>query len=441
MTFTIPGGYGQAPIHLTAGEGRLARPLYRFTGTVSVGYDDNILTTPTRSPGTPATKVTQLVSPGVAEHTEQQPVQHPDGSIFIETVVVPATAPVTRTVDVPGQDGPKRVGSIVARGTAGVDIQFATRRTVVTFDLSVGDDYNFDRPGTKSDYNANLSLAFLHKFTPRLQVTANVSGAYQTQPNLAQVNTSTNSNVGPYITFNGKADASYRLFPRFTTVTSISYSTVFYETPAQQANTFGTTTFGTELRYLFSPRITLVGEARYSSVSYATDQTRDSSSDFLLGGADFALSRRFSGTLRVGEQIRTFANSGTGKSAPYLELTSSYNLTRTDILAANARFGFEEPPDIHTSVSVFRGGITLSHAFSPRLSSVLSLNLVHEVSTNELTSISSKQDTVEANAGINYTLSRHWSFGLNYTYTTLFSGGPASDYFRNRLFLNANYTF
>ena len=48
---------------------------------------------------------------------------------------------------------------------------------------------------------------------------------------------------------------------------------------------------------------------------------------------------------------------------------------------------------------------------------------------------------MEANAGLNYTLSRHWSFGLNYTYTTLFSAGPASDYFRNRIFLTGNYTF
>ena len=270
------------------------------------------------------------------------------------------------------------MGSIVARGSAGVDIQFATRRTVVTFDLGGGRRLLFRPPGKKSDYNANLSSRVSPQVHPALQVTANVSAAYQTQPNLAQVNTSTMANVGPYITFNGKADASYRLLPRFTTVTSVSYSTVFYEAAAEKANTFGTTTFGTELRYLFSPRITLVAEGRYGSTSYAQNPTLDSHSDFLLGGADFAFSRRFSGTLRAGEEVRTFVESGGSKSAPYMELTSSYNLTRTDILAANARFGFEEPPDVNTTVSVFRGGISLSHAFTPRLSSVLSLNLVQK---------------------------------------------------------------
>jgi hypothetical protein len=41
-----------------AGEGRLARPKFRYTGSVSFGYDDNILQTPTNSPGTPDTVVT-----------------------------------------------------------------------------------------------------------------------------------------------------------------------------------------------------------------------------------------------------------------------------------------------------------------------------------------------------------------------------------------------
>jgi len=441
VSFTIPGNYGQAPIRLTAGEGRLARPLFRFTGSVGVGYDDNVFQTPTRAPSVPQQVVKEVVSPAVPAHTEQIQVQQNDGTVVTETIEVPPTPATTTNVTIPGVAAQKRQGSLVSRATAGWDVQFATRRTVFTFDLSGGDDYYWDRPGTKSDYNGNLSLAYLHKFSPRLQVSANVAASYQTQPNLGAVNTPTNNNVGPYLNLNSKGDITYRWLPRFSTVSSVSYSTVYYTDSSQQANTFDTTTFGTELRYLYSPRLTLVGEGRYSVISYENDSTRSSDAYFLLGGADISLSRRFFATIRFGAEDRTFTDTDSSKTSPYFELTANYNLTRTTSLSANAHYGFEEPPNATTTVKTFRGGLTLSHAFTPRLSTSLALNLVNQVTTDELTGIKSTQNTAESNLGLYYTLSRKWSFSLNYTYDVLFSGGPSVDYYRNRIFLTANYTF
>jgi len=440
VTYVIPGTYGSAPIRLTAGEGRLARPLFRFTATLGGGYDDNVLQTATRSPGVPARIIERTIAPATAAHTQVVQVEQADGNTVPETVEIPAAPATTVGVTVPGTPAPKRQGSFVNRGNVGTDVQFADRTTVFTLDLNAGADYYWERPGQKTDYNGTLALAFLHKFTPLLQTTANVNASYITQPNLGLVNTPTTNNVGPYLNFNARGDVSYRLMPRFSTVLSVSYATTYYTVPAQEINTFGTTTFGAELRYLFSPLLTMVGEVRYSSIDYANDSARTGTSDYLLGGVDLTLSRRLSATIRVGEQIRSFDGGGS-TSSPFLELSSTYALSRTTSLTWNAHFGLEEPPDPTTTVQVLRSGLTLSQSLTPRVSSNLAFNLVHELSTEELTNVQSVQNTAEVSIGLTYSLSRRWTFSLSYTYDVLFSAGVASDYYRNRIFLTGNYAF
>ena len=207
------------------------------------------------------------------------------------------------------------------------------------------------------------------------------------------------------------------------------------------ANSFSQITYGVQLRYLFSPLLTLVGEGRYSPISYPSNPTLDGDSYYLLLGTDLTLSRRLSATIRLGEQIRSFEEAGVSKSSPFLEFSSTYALSRATSLQWNAHYGLEEPPDEITTVEVLRTGLTLSEALTPRLICNLTSNLVREVSTNDLNSLQSVQNTFEANIGLTYTLSRRWTFSLNYTYDVLFSAGAAQDYYRNRIFLTSNYAW
>jgi len=489
VTYTIPGTYGQPPIRLTAGEGRLARPLYRFTATVGLGYDDNVLQTPTRAEGTPSRVVTELVVPNspahtqqvqvmqangnlvtetievpagptayVPAHTQQQVVQQADGNFVTETVEVPATPANLEHVTIPGTPPQPRVGSAVTRANAGMDVQFANRATVFTFDLNGGEDYYWSRPGTKADYNGTLALAFLHRLSPLAEVTANINGSYITQPNLALINTPTSNNAGPFLNLNARGDFSYRLLPRLSSVLSVSYSATDYFNSSGQAtstpvipgqanstpttaNSFSQITYGVQLRYLFSPLLTFVGEGRYSPISYPSNPTLDGDSYFLLVGTDLTLSRRLSATIRMGEQIRSFEEAGVSKSSPFLEFSSTYALSRATSLQWNAHYGLEEPPDEITTVEVLRTGLTLSEALTPRLIANLTSNLVREVYTNDVSSVQTVQNTFEANIGLTYTLSRRWTFSLNYTYDVLFSAGVAEDYYRNRIFLTGNYAW
>ena len=51
------------------------------------------------------------------------------------------------------------------------------------------------------------------------------------------------------------------------------------------------------------------------------------------------------------------------------------------------------------------------------------------------------QDTVDATIGLHYTASRRWGFNLSYTYTMVIGPEDFNDYYRQQLFLGAEFQF
>jgi hypothetical protein len=223
--------------------------------------------------------------------------------------------------------------------------------------------------------------------------------------------------------------------------TSLSYSSLLYQEKEQEGANFTDTTLGLELRYLYSPRFTLIGETRYSSISYATSADRDSTTAFFLIGGDWRLSNRTSVTLRLGEAMRTFDLTGKTSSSPYFEGTLNYRLGPASVLAMNTRFGFEEPQDASSEVQAFRLGINFTQFFSPRLRGSLGFTGIHRTTTNDELELETTQDTLDMNMGFEYSFSRHWTFTGSYTFTLVVTSEGQSDYYRNRLFLGFEYEF
>ena len=239
-------------------------------------------------------------------------------------------------------------------------------------------------PGQKYEYTGNLSLIYLRRITSRAQFTATVDASYQVQPDVTQVNAPTSNNRGAYIVANAKADLSYRLTPRFSSVTSVSYRTIYYVEEQENSNSYEETTFGTELRYLFSPRLTLLGELRYASVLHDENPELDTATYTLLVGGELTLSRRFSATLRVGEAVQTYeTGDGEAGSAPYLEAVLRYRVSRATTVSWNARYGYEVAGTADSELIVFRTGLAISHVFTPRLQGAITLNYSRSSSTLE----------------------------------------------------------
>jgi hypothetical protein len=492
-TFSVPASYGRSPQQFTVGEGRLARPRFRFTGNVAMGYDDNILQTPTRGQSTQDQKFLVLKKEAVPATLMEVVVPSGDPMVpnSTKTVVVPGEEAEFRTETIRGTPPPQRLGSWVSRTDVGWDVQFASRRTLFTFDLKGGTDYYWERPGKKYEYTGSLALVYLRKLTGRAQFTLSANMNYQAQPDFSQVNAPTSNNRGSYLTTNVKADLSYRLTPRFSTVTSVAYNSLSSMEKAQQSSDYGETTFGTELRYLFSPRLTLLGELRYSSDIHKDNPALDTNTYFVLAGGELTLSRRFTATLRLGESIQTYSESGGKNSAPYAEATLFYRLGRGTTVQWNGRYGYEEAGAPDTQVLVYRSGLSLAQVFNPRFQGSLALNLVRSTSTtttktstsnaasvNSSTASASSsgtdtagtatgtattnpvsttaaetrtkketittelvQDTIDATLSFQYILSRHWSLNLSYSYTMLLAPEDTGDYYRQRLFLGAEYQF
>jgi len=460
-TFSVPGFYGRGTQSFTVGEGRLARPRFRFSGNISLGYDDNVFQTPTHGGSIPTQKVQVQETAGSPAGSVQVLVPSGDPNVpdSVQTVQIPAVAPKFRTVTIPGVPEAQRIASWITKTDAKWDVQFANRRTLFTFDVGAGVDYYWNRPGKKQEYTGNLSLIYLRKLTGRAQFTAEVDASYQSQPDYSQPNTPTSSNVGSYLSGNVKADLSYRLTPRISTVTSVSYNTILYQEKTQSADNYGTTTFGTELRYLFSPRFTLGGELRYSSDAHGNSAVLDTTSFYALIGGELTLSRRFFASLRVGEVVQEFSDSGDSASSPYLEAALNYRITQQTILSFNGRYGYEEAGAANTRNMVARGGLQLTQIFTPRFQGVLSLNLLRSTSTStaEVSDVGaatstnstkthsvttdSVQDTIDTSLGLYYTLDRHWSLNLTYSYTMVLGPVSTADYYRQRVFLGAAYQF
>ncbi len=455
-TFAIPGLYGRGPQEFVAGQGRLARPRFRFSVGASVGFDDNVFQTPTNAQGIPDQTVQVLVSPATPDTTAE--VTIPSGDPLVpdrmETVVVPGARARFRNERIPGIPAPERTSSLITRTNVEWNVQMATRRDLFTFDFQGSAGYYWDRPGDKTDYTATLALIYLRKLTARAQFSANLNASYQTQPDFSQINSPTNNAGGEFLSTNAKADLSYRLTPRFSTVTSVAYNGIHFVEKAQEASNYGETTFGTELRYLFSPRLTLLGELRYSSSMYAKDEARNTTTYFALAGGELRLSRRFVATLRVGEALQTFEESGEKSSSPYVEGTLSYLLARGTALQWNVRYGFEESDSAASERIVARTGLSLTQIFSPRFQGSLALNLLRGITTTDsevvtdLDSLRTEslttedvQDTIDSTLSFQYVLSRKWSFNLSYSYTMVFGPDELNDYYRQRVFVGAEYLF
>ena len=125
-SFTLPGFYGSSATTYTAGSGRLARPRFRYSVNMAVGYDDNVLQTPT-SPGPAQQVLVELPTADTVEPIFETRTRIGQGGLPQQFQVVVGF----RTV--PGKparfetiEPPERVGSFFTRGTVGFDMQIFT---------------------------------------------------------------------------------------------------------------------------------------------------------------------------------------------------------------------------------------------------------------------------------------------------------------------------
>ena len=243
-----------------------------------------------------------------------------------------------------------RIGSGYDDLNLNIGSHIGNQRSRLDGDLALGFAYYWNRPGRSVDPNISLNLNSSYKLTPRLMLSLSSNLAYQAQPNFAIAGAAT-QNVGNYFFGSNQISLGYEWTPRFSTVTSYSLTSYWYDnsTEATQQNRLEHL-IGEQLRYMLFPTATLVGEYRFGYISYQTSNTAssgtpntDSYSHFLLAGADATLSPRLSFTFRGGAEIRTFLTpGGMEKTFPYAESTLGYEYRPSCFFQWYNRLGLEQ---------------------------------------------------------------------------------------------------
>ena len=452
-SYTAPSFYGAPRQVLTPGEGRFARPRYRYTVSLGMGFDDNTQQTPDRE-DIPDQVVRQIIpaEPEIATfRTERQflgfgrvgPPGNPQivplyRTVQRKVVLRPAQPEQVIETPVPGFDFADRNASVVSRLDGHVDVQWANTREVFTMDLRAGAEYYWNRESDPLEFNGSLAATYLRRLTPRMQFTGNASLSYQSQPDYSQVNVvDTPGAGGSYFVGNVKLDLSYRWAARFSTVTSVTGNGILYE-GVQSGSSFYEFGIGNEFRYTQSRRTTWVLEARYSQLQYLELAEGAINTLFLLLGSDWTVSRRLRTTVRLGEALRTFEQGGKA-SSPYGELGVVYQPSRRDQFSLSARYGFEQTARAEQQNIVGRFSGAYTRTFNPRFQGSLSANYVR----NSLTSgeVESSSEIYDAALALNYMFTRRFSMNARYSYTLSKTDTGFNDYDRSRFFLTGEYEF
>lgn len=450
-SFALPGFYGQGTTRYYGGSGRLGRPDFDLSLSFGFGYDDNIFQA--SSDGVPTILPAALLPDAPRDDAGNPIVEQPKIRRIIFPVQMFGDAglkffkyrarfetiePEEKLAEIP-PDEPK--SSFFTTSSIKLEMQQYTRRSLLTVDASVGRTFYLDKDEDPVDYNGNFSTSFLYKITPRLQLTAQVNIAYLSQPDLSRANTPERQIRGDIINSLGRFDLTYRLTPRTSTTTSVSYFGNRYTEKVEQISNYDQWTLGLQANYLWKPRLTLIVEARHATTAYPNNKNLDSDTNFLLVGGEFVLNQRISGSLRFGGTLKTFKTSGDSQVAPYLESSLVYRSTARSSVTWTNRFGFEESNSPDEERLVYRSTINYAYAFTPRLSGSASINLLHEISTNKVADSEFTQDTFDAALGLGYQWTKDFNVYGNYTFTIVNSNTGTQDYIRNRISFGGQITF
>ncbi len=385
--FSIPGGYGNAPLNFTPGQGHFDRPAVQFNTTVQQSYDDNIYSS--------------------------------SGASGLNPIK----------------------GSMMTNLSEGVSLLLSQGRTGLSLDANAGAQYVWDRDGDKLTPVFGLDTIYAYRLSPRTQLSVQLGAVYQTQSSYNSLNGLTDSNGKPYLTGNMKVDLLYRWTPRISLDTTyVAYGTYYTDSDYQDSNHINQI-IGESVRYSWSRNVTAILEGRVGQDTYDHSGS-DSQTYYALVGADFTLSRRLSSAIRLGSQTRV-NDGGTSNTSPYVETTANYILTRTTLLGWNLRYGYNDSNSSTGASKSFRTGITLNQSVTSRLRANLSINVENADALqgdNDVT-VSNSYFSIIGTVGASYAVTKDLSVFANYNRIEKNSPSDYVQYSKNVYSIGASYQY
>lgn len=301
--------------------------------------------------------------------------------------------------------------------------------------------------GRSSDVNAFTQLSVSYPVSLRLKLDGNISARYQTEPDFAS-DAGLNIRAGNFINLDSLFSVSYRWSLRISTSSTYGFRLIQYE-DANSAGAFLNRveqSFGQQLSFRWSLRTTVSTEYRLTNASY-DEALRDSTTQFLLAGVDYRLSRRTTARVRGGVTLRS--QDGSCQIDPNFEGSLQYSLGPRGSLFWNAGFSIEEANiEQASSRMTARTGLGLNYLLTWRLSADLSVNYHRDENSGTTfstflgtTDSSFSEDAFDVSLGLRYILTRRFTLVASVTHSEVISDQALRDYTRNRYSFGLNLAF
>jgi hypothetical protein len=318
-----------------------------------------------------------------------------------------------------------------------------TDQTFASLSYKLTLDHFTDRPGEKTLDSHDLLARVAHAFSP--STTIDVVDTYQVARN-------------PESLLNGlpvNADQSFKrneFDGNFaTTVTAKVGATVKARTVDYRYRSAAIgrsldrieNLYGIAGDYAVLPETKLVGEARHQDVFYTKQgEIKNKSSDYLMGGVDYAVAKKLTASGRFGVEWR-HRDAERSTTAPYVELSVKYDYVEGSFLTAGYVHTLEESSDTtrFTDTLVNRFFVNVQHKVTSLIA--LSGSLTYEPSRLEgrRGQVNIDEDTVRAGVAVSYLPTKRWTLSLSFDDDHVNSDDPARNLRRARTGAAATYTF
>lgn len=201
--------------------------------------------------------------------------------------------------------------------------------------------------------------------------------------------------------------------------------------------------YGLAVSHDLLPEAKMVVEFRRQDVNYrVAGAFKDKQSNFLIGGIDYELTRKFTGSCRLGYEWRS-RDGASDTSTPYVEISGMINYAEKSYITAGYVHTYEESSEIarYTDVRVNRIFVNLQQAMSALI--VGSASVTYEPATlyGRAGFVDVGEDTTRLGLAISYLFNNNWTFSLTFDNDRVNSDDPTRDLRRQRYGLHAAFSF
>ncbi len=191
------------------------------------------------------------------------------------------------------------------------------------------------------------------------------------------------------------------------------------------------------------PELKAVAEYRHQDVYYdKLGEVKNKNSDFLMAGADYALAKKLTTSARLGVEWR-HRSAERSTTSPYVELSSKYDYADGSFVTGGYTYTLEESSDTarFTDTKVDRFFVNVQHAITPLV--IASGSFTYESSTlqGRRTVTNVDENTLRAGFALSYLPTKHWTLSFSFDTDHVKSDEAARNVDRQRVSLNAAYTF